>query len=109
MSAKNYILNLMHKSKHEFDPLAKVYREFAKQKFNTYRLKFPRLKESEITKKILKEWESIDEAERDKLIQAAREESGSPDLNPEKNVVRLKKEPSPPKKKLKGLLKSQKP
>lgn len=42
----------------------KLYREFSKQKFNTYKLKYPKLKESEITKKVLKEWETLNDKER---------------------------------------------
>lgn len=47
--------------------LSKLYREFSKQKFNTYRLKFPKLKEAEITKKVMKEWEDLDPKSRKEL------------------------------------------
>lgn len=36
--------------------LKKVYREYARIKFKKYKLQFPRLGETEIVNKILREW-----------------------------------------------------
>lgn len=39
----------------------KLYREFTRVKFKKYKLQFPRLRESEIITKIIREWEAMDE------------------------------------------------
>jgi hypothetical protein len=39
--------------------LAKLYREFSRQKYNKYRHQFPRMRESELVSKIIKEWEAF--------------------------------------------------
>jgi|JI6StandDraft_1071083.scaffolds.fasta_scaffold11089_1 hypothetical protein len=49
--------------------LSKVYTEFSRQQFNKYKLKFPKLKESEITKKVWREWEEMDEATKQGLLE----------------------------------------
>ena len=36
--------------------MGKVYREFSRQKYNKYKAQFPKLRESEIVSKIIKEW-----------------------------------------------------
>lgn len=40
--------------------MGKVYREFSRQKYNKYKAQFPKLRESEIVSKIIKEWDSLD-------------------------------------------------
>ena len=47
--------------------MGKVYREFSRQKYNKYKAQFPRLRESEIVSKIIKEWDSLDIAAKDNL------------------------------------------
>ena len=47
--------------------MQKVYREFTRVKFNKYKLQFPRLRESQIVTKILREWEAMNEEEKDDL------------------------------------------
>jgi hypothetical protein len=44
------------KPKNGKDRFAKIYREFTRLKFNKYKLQFPRIRESEIIAKIIKEW-----------------------------------------------------
>lgn len=41
------------------EDLAKLYREFSRQKYNKYRHQFPRMRESELVSKIIKEWEAL--------------------------------------------------
>jgi hypothetical protein len=41
------------------EELAKLYREFSRQKYNKYRHQFPRMRESELVSKIIKEWEAL--------------------------------------------------
>lgn len=54
---------------------AKIYREFTRVRFEKYRLQFPRLRESELILKIVKEWEAMDdEAKED--VQKKYEEGG---------------------------------
>ena len=43
------------------DRMSKVYRQFSREKYNKYKRQFPRLRESEIVSKIIKEWESLNE------------------------------------------------
>ena len=47
--------------------MQKVYREFTRVKYNKYKLQFPRLRESQIVTKILREWEAMNEEEKDDL------------------------------------------
>lgn len=47
--------------------MQKVYREFTRVKFKKYKLQFPRLRESQIVTKILREWEAMNEEEKDDL------------------------------------------
>ena len=47
--------------------LAKLYREFSRQKYNKYRHQFPRMRESELVSKIIKEWESFGVQEKEDL------------------------------------------
>lgn len=44
-----------------------IYREFSRQQFNKYRYKYPKMKESDITKKVLAEWEQMDDKKRREL------------------------------------------
>lgn len=44
-----------------------IYSEFSRQQFNKYKLKFPKLKESEITKKVWKEWDEMTDKEKEAL------------------------------------------
>ena len=47
--------------------MGKVYREFSRQKYNKYKAQFPRLRESEIVSKIIKEWDSLDTVAKENL------------------------------------------
>jgi regulator of replication initiation timing len=39
--------------------MGKVYREFSRQKYNKYKHQFPKMRESEIVSKIIKEWDAL--------------------------------------------------
>jgi hypothetical protein len=39
--------------------MGKVYREFSRQKYNNYKHKYPKMRESEIVSKIIKEWDAL--------------------------------------------------
>lgn len=45
----------------------KVYREFSRQKYNKYKAQFPKMRESEIVTKIIKEWDNLDQIAKDNL------------------------------------------
>jgi hypothetical protein len=47
--------------------MGNVYREFSRQKYNKYKAQFPKLRESEIVSKIIKEWDSLDSAAKESL------------------------------------------
>lgn len=47
--------------------MGKVYREFSRQKYNKYKAQFPKLRESEIVSKIIKEWDSLDNVAKNNL------------------------------------------
>lgn len=47
--------------------IAKVYREFSRQKYNKYKRQFPKMKESEIVSKIIKEWDALNGVAKDHL------------------------------------------
>lgn len=47
--------------------IAKVYREFSRQKYNKYKRQFPKMKESEIVSKIIKEWDALNGIAKDHL------------------------------------------
>lgn len=47
--------------------MSKIYREFTRIKFQKYRLQFPKVRESELIAKILKEWEAMDEETKKNL------------------------------------------
>ena len=47
--------------KQEVEGLVRLYREFSRHKYNKYKHKFPKMKESEIIAKVQKEWDSLDE------------------------------------------------
>ena len=47
--------------------MGKVYREFSRQKYNKYKAQFPKLRESEIVSKIIKEWDTLEQASKDNL------------------------------------------
>lgn len=49
------------------EDLAKLYREFSRQKYNKYRHQFPRMRESELVSKIIKEWEALGTQEKEQL------------------------------------------
>jgi hypothetical protein len=50
--------------------MGKVYREFSRQKYNKYKAQFPKLRESEIVSKIIKEWDALDSPAKDNLQKA---------------------------------------
>lgn len=47
--------------------MGKVYREFSRQKYNKYKTQFPKLRESDIVGKIIKEWDALDQVAKDNL------------------------------------------
>lgn len=47
--------------------MGRVYREFSRQKYNKYKHQFPRMRESELVNKIIKEWESLDTPKKQEL------------------------------------------
>ena len=47
--------------------LGKVYREFSRQKYNKYKAQFPKLRESDIVTKIIKEWDALDNKAKENL------------------------------------------
>lgn len=49
------------------EAMGKVYREFSRQKYNKYKAQFPKLRESEIVSKIIREWDSLDLVAKDNL------------------------------------------
>ena len=49
------------------EAMGKVYREFSRQKYNKYKAQFPKLRESEIVSKIIKEWDNLDSLSKDNL------------------------------------------
>lgn len=42
------------------EALGRVYRQFSRQKYNKYKAQFPKLRESDIVTKIIKEWDALD-------------------------------------------------
>lgn len=47
--------------------MGKVYREFSRQKYNKYKHQFPKMRESEVVSKILKEWDALNQTAKDNL------------------------------------------
>lgn len=47
--------------------MGKVYREFSRQKYNKYKHQFPKMRESEIVSKIIKEWDALNGVAKDHL------------------------------------------
>ncbi len=47
--------------------MGKLYREFSRQKYNKYKHQFPKMRESEIVSKIIREWENLDNPAKEKL------------------------------------------
>ena len=58
------------------DRFGKIYREFTRIKFKKYKLQFPRLRESDIVTKIIREWEAMDEEGKENLEKQYIERSG---------------------------------
>ena len=52
------------------EELSKLYKEFSRQKYNKYKHQFPRMRESELVAKIIKEWEAMNVEERRSLFQS---------------------------------------
>lgn len=44
-----------------------VYREFSRQKYNKYKHQYPKMRESEIVSKIIREWDSLGTEGKEKL------------------------------------------
>jgi hypothetical protein len=47
--------------------MGQVYREFSRQKYNKYKHQFPRMRESELVNKIIKEWDGLDNPMKQQL------------------------------------------
>ena len=41
------------------DMTGRVYREFSRQKYNKYKHQYPKMRESEIVSKIIREWDAL--------------------------------------------------
>ncbi len=52
------------------EELGKLYKEFSRQKYQKYKHQFPRMRESELVSKIIKEWESLSNQEKLRLYQS---------------------------------------
>jgi hypothetical protein len=68
------------------EELGKLYKEFSRQKYQKYKHQFPRMRESELVSKIIKEWESLSNQEKLRLYQSysdnqERPEDGSDSSN----------------------------
>ena len=69
--------------------LGKIYRLFSSKKYMKYKHQFPRMKETEIVSKIIKEWEQMSKEEKlglkeiysKKEMQDSESESGDSDFN----------------------------
>jgi hypothetical protein len=57
----------MNKGQRLVGVMNQVYREFSRQKYNKYRHQHPKMRESEIVSKIIKEWDALTKEGRDKL------------------------------------------
>lgn len=55
----DFLFKILMKRELKKEELAKLYREFSRQKYNKYRHQFPRMRESELVSKIIKEWEGL--------------------------------------------------
>lgn len=64
------------KPKGKKERFSKIYREFTRVKFNKYKLQYPRIRESQIVAKIIKEWEAMDEEAKEELAQKYIQKSG---------------------------------
>ena len=56
---------MMREEKKEM--MGKVYREFSRQKYNKYKHQYPKMRESEIVAKIIREWETLDVPAKEEL------------------------------------------
>ena len=65
--------------------LSKLYREFTRRKFAKYKLQFPRLRESELIHKIIREWEALSLEEKHELQANYVEGSGDAFLKDSKS------------------------
>ena len=74
------------------DRFGKIYREFTRVKFRKYKLQFPRLRESEIVNKIIREWEAMDEEAKDNLERQFIERSGHGFLEEESSSSKKRRE-----------------
>ena len=60
------------------DAMGRLYKQFSNQKYEKYRQQFPRMRESDVIAKIIKEWEAMSEDQRRKLEKVrAKPESNS--------------------------------
>lgn len=72
--------------------LARLYREFSRQKYNKYRHQFPRMRESELVSKIIKEWEALTPKEKEALYETYMSEKH---ISEDKSESSEEKRPSP--------------
>jgi hypothetical protein len=84
------------------DELAKLYRDFSRQKYNKYKHQYPRMRETELVSKIIKEWENMTVEEKADLAVQYNEKAGGPD---DKSESSEKKSPGSSKSKKKSLKK----
>ena len=49
------------------DMTGRVYREFSRQKYNKYKHQYPKMRESEIVSKIIREWDALSTQARETL------------------------------------------
>ena len=66
----SYIVNNlnMNQGRSSREGMGQTYREFSRLKYNKYKHQFPRMRESDIINKIIKDWERLTPAEKDELF-----------------------------------------
>ena len=55
-NAKTVIKAEKSENKKKNDVIGSVYRQFSRERYNRYKRQFPRMRESEVVAKIIKEW-----------------------------------------------------
>ena len=56
-----------HEKENKIEVSNQLYQEFSRQKYNKYKHQFPKMRESEIVSRIIKEWDSMNKDERQRL------------------------------------------
>ena len=77
--------------------MTRLYREFTRRKFNKYKRQFPRMRESELIHKIIREWEAMNPAEKENLQASYIESSGDKFLKESVSKSKSKSKSGSPK------------